>query len=121
MNASRGRDDRFLVAEMNRHLAVIALARKGGRDRLSSDVEARYALEHAVELLAEAAKKTSSSFRESNHEIDWMRIRGLRRVVAHPYEADAEPIEMDELWVFARDDAPGLLRALKRVKFPRSA
>lgn len=111
--------DRFLVEEMKRHLAVIALGLAAGRDRLASEVQVRYSVEHAVELLAEAAKKTSSPFRERNPQIDWAGLRSLRKALAHPYEADAAQVEVDELWRFARDDAPRLERGLARVRFSR--
>ena len=55
--------DRFLVDEMLRHLAVISRGLKAGKPRLLRDAEPRYALEHAIELLSEAAEKTSREFK----------------------------------------------------------
>jgi uncharacterized protein with HEPN domain len=121
MRAAKKRDDRFLVEEMQRHLAVAISIAATGKGRVSDDIEARYALEHAVELFAEAAKKTSNSFREANSGIDWLAVRAFRRVLAHPYEADAEPTSVDQLWMFVRDAAPRIVRELKRAKYPRLA
>jgi uncharacterized protein with HEPN domain len=109
--------DRFLVDEMLRHLGVVALELRRGRDRVETDPEVRYALEHAAELLAEAAEKTSRSFKTANSEIPWTALRKFRHDVAHPYDAGASAVTADQLWRFARDDAPGLARRLKAATF----
>jgi uncharacterized protein with HEPN domain len=109
--------DRFLVDEMLRHLEVVALEVRGGRDRLGTSTEARYALEHATEMLAEAAEKASRPFKTANSEIPWKGLRKLRHDVAHPYDTGAAPISLEQLWRFARNDAPRLARRLRTAEF----
>ncbi|MGP8073177.1 MAG: DUF86 domain-containing protein [Thermoplasmata archaeon] len=109
--------DRFLVDEMLRHLEVVALGVRGGRDRLETSPEARYALEHATEMLAEAAEKTSRPFKSANVEIPWKGLRKFRHDVAHPYDMGAAPITLDQLWRFARNDAPRIARRLRTAEF----
>jgi len=111
--------NRFLVDEALRHLDVVTLELRRGRDRIETDPEARYALEHATELLAEAAEKTSRPFKSANPEIDWKALRKFRHDVAHPYDVGAATVTAEQLWRFARDDAPGIARRLKRAKFPK--
>lgn len=110
--------DRFLVDEMLTHLAVIGTGVKGGKERLSHEPEPRYALEHAIELLSEAAEKTSNAFKTANPAIPWDRLRELRKEVAHPYDVGSARIDIDMLWRFGRDDAPALERRLRRPSFP---
>jgi uncharacterized protein with HEPN domain len=110
--------DRFLNEEMLRHLAVIAVGANCGRDGLVTDDRTRYAVEHAAELLAEAAKKTSAAFKAGNPKVPWSDLGGLRRDVAHPYDIGRDPIEVERLWRFVRDDAPVIAQRLKKAKFP---
>jgi uncharacterized protein with HEPN domain len=117
MRAAEERD-RFLVDEMLQHLAVVALAVKEGRDQLDSSRTARYALEHATELLAEAGEKTSRQFKSANTEIPWEVLRKFRHDVAHPYDLGASRVDKDQMWRFARDDAPRIERRLRRARFP---
>ena len=113
--------DRFLVDEMLRHLDVVGLELRKGRDRIETDAEVRYALEHATELLAEAAEKTSRLFKSANPEIAWKALRKFRHDVAHPYDAGAMSVTAQQLWKFARDDAPAIAQRLKRAAFPKGS
>ena len=109
--------DRFLVEEMNRHLSVIAELAKAGRESLETNLPQLYALEHACELLAEAAKHTSREFRTINPEISWDSIRRLRTAVAHPYDQGASRVRLERLWGFAVKDGPLLTRQLGRARY----
>jgi uncharacterized protein with HEPN domain len=110
--------DRFLVEEMLRHIDVIEMIARKGRENLASDVTARYAIYHAAELLAEAAKHSSANFRSSNEEIRWRSLSALRRSLAHPYDVDAGSVDLEVVWRFATNDAPKLKRGLSKARFP---
>lgn len=109
--------DRFLVDEMLKHLAVIDAVRKTDRDAISRNPTKRYALEHACELLSEAAKKTSRKFKSANPDFPWSGLRQLRTAVAHPYDEGVSTIKFDRLWQFVVEDTPKLLAQLRRAKF----
>jgi uncharacterized protein with HEPN domain len=112
--------DRFLIEEMTRHLAVMKDLTKDGKESLERSVTQRYALEHACELLAEAAKHTSREFRTLNPDISWEAIRGLRTALAHPYDQGASPAKLKRLWEFALEECPRLAGQLGRVRYGRS-
>lgn len=112
--------DRFLVDEMLTHADLVAENVKRGRDSFEIDLTVRYAVEHAVELFAEAAEKTSQALKGVNPQIPWERLRELRHDVVHPYDVGAAPQSVERLWKFARDDLPGIVRRLKKSKFPAS-
>ncbi len=111
--------DRFLVDEMLHHLSVVALEVRGGRVRLGSSPEPLYALEHATELLAEAAEKTSRGFKAANESVPWKLLRLFRHDVAHPYDIGAARLDLEQLWRFARDDAPRITKRLRIARFPK--
>jgi len=112
--------DRFLIEEMKRHLAVIKDLTKDGKESLDASATHRYALEHACELLAEAAKHTSREFRTLNPDICWESFRGLRTALAHPYDQGAPPVKLRRLWEFALEECPRLARQLGKARYGRS-
>lgn len=103
---------------MLRHGEVIAVNVAKGRTAFDSDVSTRYALDHAVELLSEAAEKLSSGFERANPAIPWKGLRPLRRDVAHPYDKGRAPVSPDRVWKFVRDEVPRLVRQLRSATFP---
>jgi uncharacterized protein with HEPN domain len=100
------------------HADIIAVNVLKGRDVFETDPTTRYATEHAIELLAEAAEKVGRSFKSANSALPWDRFRELRRIVAHPYHSGADPTRTEQTWRFAQDDAPAVVRKLRRSKFP---
>ena len=46
----------------------------------------RFAVERGLEILGEAARRVSPSFREAHPEVPWRQIIGLRNAVAHEYD-----------------------------------
>lgn len=113
--------DRFLVDEMIRHLTVVDAVSKDGREAVTRDPTHRYALEHACELLSEAAKHTSNVFKTLNPELSWASLRQLRNAVAHPYDQDVSAVQLTRLWEFVINDAPKLSAQLRKVRFARTA
>jgi uncharacterized protein with HEPN domain len=117
----REQRDRFLVDGMLRHGEVLAAIVRDGKDSILSNAPSRYAAEHATELLAEAAEKTSLAFKSANPAVPWERLRPLRHDVAHPYDLGAERVNVDQLWLFATKDAPRIARRLRDAEFPEYA
>ena len=109
-----------MVDEMLTHAELVAANVKRGRDTFEVDSTVRYAVEHAVELFAEAAERTSRALKSANPLIPWERLRELRHDVVHPCEVGAAPQSVERLWRFARDDLPAIVRHLKKSKFPAS-
>ena len=74
-------------------------------------------MEHAIELLSEAAEKTSKAFKTANPAIPWDQMREPRREVAHPYDVGSARTAIDLLWRFGQDDAPALENRLRGPSF----
>lgn len=112
------RRDRFLVQEMLRHAEVIAAGAGKGRSVFDKDASTRYAMEHAIELFAEAAEKLSSAFERANPSVPWRGLRPLRRDVAHPYDSGRPPIAPGRVWRFAAEEIPRIVIKLRRAVYP---
>lgn len=79
--------------------------------RLHKDAVRRLALERALELVGEAARRVSPGFQGAHPEIDWRAIIGQRNVIAHAYGE----INHRRLYDAARDRVPALIAVLERL------
>ena len=71
----------------------------------------RLAVERMLEILGEAARRVSVSFRESHPEIPWQSIVGLRNAISHEYDR----VNHEEIFRSSETRLPeliGLLRPL---------
>lgn len=74
----------------------------------------RDAVERNFEILGEAARRVSESFREDHPEIPWRRIIGLRNILAHEYGE----IKHEKMWDLAKRSVPELVNALRPLVPP---
>ena len=72
------------------------------------------AVERKIEIIGEAARKVSESFRRAHPEIPWTRIAAQRHVLAHDYGR----IEHDRIWQVATVHVPSLLAQLQQLLPP---
>ncbi len=77
-------------------------------EQLLNDKLTRYAIERALEIIGEAARRVSPQTREAITDIPWRGIIGFRNVLAHEYGA----IDYDRLYTILKDDLPELIDAL---------
>ena len=68
----------------------------------------RYAVERQIEVIGEAARRVSSSFKESRPEIPWQKIIAQRNVLAHEYGE----ILVERIWRVASERLPELVNLL---------
>ena len=83
--ASEERDAAYLwdMLEYARH-CITLLANKSEHD-WHYDLAVKLAIERSLELIGEAARKVSVTFRERHPEIPWRNIIGQRNILAHDY------------------------------------
>jgi len=55
------------------------------------------AVERALEIIGEAARRVSEAFKQSNPEIPWQNIIAQRNVLAHEYGE----IDQERIWIVA--------------------
>jgi len=93
-----------------REAAVAALEMATGRERddLSADMTLAMALTRCLEILGEAAARTSPEIRDRFRAIPFSRMISMRNRLIHAYF----DIDLDIVWTTVKDDLPLLLTAL---------
>jgi uncharacterized protein with HEPN domain len=67
------------------------------------------AVERNLEIIGEAARRVSATFKQAHSEIAWRNIIAQRNVLAHEYD----DIKDQEVWEMATEHLPGLVEKLK--------
>jgi uncharacterized protein with HEPN domain len=78
-------------------------------ERFTTDKQLRYAVERAVTVIGEAARRISGTFKRLHPEIPWSMIVAQRNVVIHEYDV----LELQSIWEVATVHAPALVRQLE--------
>lgn len=68
---------------------------------------------HQLQIIGEAAKRLSRSFREETAEIPWVDIAGMRDKIVHDYLG----VDLDIVWQTAVRDIPALKRQIEALKW----
>jgi len=76
------------------------------KDRLIQD-----GVVHQLEIIGEASRNLSQSFRDQHPEIPWQDIIGMRNRIAHVYFA----VDLRTVWDTAKSDLPDLRQWLEGV------
>lgn len=64
-----------------------------------------------IEIIGEATRKVSSSFRESHPEIPWRDIAGMRDKLIHHYFG----VDLDAVWLTATEDIPKFKLEVEKI------
>ncbi|MBR4324484.1 MAG: DUF86 domain-containing protein [Bacteroidales bacterium] len=73
-----------------------------------ADTMRYYAIMKNVEIVGEAANMLTRDFRETNTELPWREIIGMRNVLVHGYAN----ISNEQLWSAVKDDIPVIKSAV---------
>lgn len=79
------------------------------RASTNSNKMLQMAVERGFQVLGEAARRVTESFKAAHPEIPWSSIVGHRNVIVHDY-ADLSP---KRIWEVVADDLPGLVQSLE--------
>ncbi|MBI5474028.1 MAG: DUF86 domain-containing protein [Ignavibacteriae bacterium] len=90
-----------------------ALRFSNGKTRadLEQDEQLMLALVRAVEVIGEAASKTSANLQERTPSIPWAEIISTRNRLVHAYFS----VDLDVLWAIITEDLPLLVIELQMV------
>ena len=93
--------------------ATEALNMIKGRNRedLDNDRQLNLSLVRLLEIVGEAASRTSESTRDLHSELPWIQIIGLRNRLIHGYDE----VDFDILWTILQEDLPPLVIKLERA------
>jgi uncharacterized protein with HEPN domain len=79
-----------------------------------NDLRTRRAVQYAIQVIGEAASRTSEVFRDEHPEIPWKGIIDQRHVIVHHYDG----MDFDLLWAVASDRVPSLIEQLDALLPP---
>jgi len=79
-----------------------------------ADENLRLTVERRIEIIGEAARRTSEAFRNSHPEIPWKSMIGQRNVMAHEYDE----IDHERVYNLVKQHLPGLVSLLEPLVPP---
>lgn len=104
--------DASRVLDMLRNGRIAArLVKDRSQEDLASDDLLRLALERAIEIIGEAARKVSPDAQVNHPEIPWRKIVQQRHIIAHDY-AD---LNYHAIWRVATVHIPALIPQLEAI------
>ncbi|MFH1875100.1 MAG: HepT-like ribonuclease domain-containing protein [Pseudomonadota bacterium] len=74
-----------------------------------NDRKMQLAVERAVEIIGEAARRVSKDFQKTHSEIPWKGIIGQRHILAHEYGE----IKQERMWILVSKRIPELIKLLE--------
>jgi uncharacterized protein with HEPN domain len=89
--------------EVERYTAAVSFA------AYEQDRMRQRAVERALEIVGEAARRVSDPFKQTHSQIPWRPIIAQRNVIAHEYGE----IVQERLWRVAREHIPTLIAELE--------
>lgn len=103
-------DDMLSIRQMLDHAQeTLELARGRTRSDLDSDRMFELAMTRLLEIIGEAAGRVSTATRDSQPQIPWSSVIGLRNRLIHGYDQ----VDRDILWKIIEDDLGSLVDQLK--------
>ena len=81
------------------------------RAELDSDRMLNLSLVRLLEIIGEAARGISNEMRESNPEVPWRKMTGMRDRLIHGYYE----VNLDVVWETINTDLPPLVQQLKSI------
>ena len=108
------RDPAYLWDMLDAAETLQALAAGLSEAAYLADRKTQLAVERAIEILGEAARRVSPSFQQAHPEIPWSGIIGQRNVIAHEYGE----INQERLWIVATVHVADLIPKLRKVVPP---
>ena len=84
---------------------------KSKNDFLSS-IQLQDSVIRRIEIIGEASKNISTSFKEEHKEISWKEISGMRDILVHKYFG----VDLDSTWKTVKIDLPYLKKKLYSLR-----
>jgi uncharacterized protein with HEPN domain len=105
-------DDRLTAEQMLAAVRRIrGVVRGQTRQAFEADEIRQLALLHLIQMLGEAASRTSAAFRDAHPELPWGQMVGMRNRIVHGYDH----VDPDIVWRVATEDVEPVLAALERM------
>jgi uncharacterized protein with HEPN domain len=99
------RDAAYLLDMLKAGKKVVRFLKECNQEEFSADEVLCDAIERNIEIIGEAARKVSETFRYRHPEIPWRKMIAQRNVLVHEYDK----ISVDEMWAVATFHIPQLI------------
>lgn len=76
-----------------------------------ADKKLQYAAIRCLEIIGEAAKNIPSEIKESNNDIPWKDMSGMRDKLIHSYFG----IDLQVIWITIKEDLPTIKLPIKNI------
>lgn len=93
---------------------VMSFLKNVTRSQFLRDKKLQAAVERKIEIIGEAARKVTGSFKSTHNDIPWRPIIALRNIVAHDYG----DVEQEKMWEIAKNRIPVLVGKLANILPP---
>lgn len=106
------RDDLVPIRHMLDHAReAVEMAGDQTADDLRANRQLNLALVRLIEIIGEAANRTSESFRAAHASIPWRDIIAMRNRVIHGYDS----VDLKVVWDVIHHDLPPLIEQLEAI------
>ena len=75
------------------------------------DNKTQFAVIRCLEIIGEATKRLPNNLRESNPEIPWKAMAGMRDRLIHGYDV----VDPEIVWITVTKTIPGIINKLKKL------
>ena len=107
------RDDSiFIEYILDSIQAIEEFSKNMSKDELTINRMKKDAIVREIEIIGEAAKNVSESFKKRHNEIKWKNIIGTRDVMIHQYFG----VNLDVVWNIIQEDLSKLKKQLENIK-----
>jgi uncharacterized protein with HEPN domain len=90
---------------------AVEFAKSRSRTELVTDLMFGDAVIRRLEIVGEAARNVSQTFRDSHPEIPWRAIMATRHILAHEYDG----VDYDTVWRIVKEHLPLLIKQLEEL------
>ncbi len=108
------RDDVFLLDILQESRLILQFVQGIDEAAFESDLMRQRAIIATIQIIGEASKQLSETFRTNHPEIPWRQIIGMRNVLIHDYRR----IDLAEVWRVAQNDIPKLIAQIEPLVPP---
>lgn len=105
------RDDRGRLQDILEAIGRIEKYAARGREAFERDELVQTWIVHHIQLIGEAARKTSDALRQRHPEVPWPQIIAMRNILVHDYFS----VDLEEVWAAVERDLPELKRRIGAI------
>ncbi len=107
-------DQAYLLDVLKASRKIIRITTGMTREQFGKDDVVQDSVIRQIEIIGEAATKVSKEFKESNPEIAWREMIGMRNRLIHDYSE----IDLAQVWKTLREDIPVLIHKIEPLVPP---